>query len=81
MEWRWVEFGNLVWLGEAFEPEKSAASGRPREEEKQATGNLHPRTVPVFKRKKAGANGSVVHITHDVLATIPFVTRHVDARS
>jgi hypothetical protein len=42
---------------------------------------LVPTNGPMFKRKKAGTGRSVTHLTHDVLATVPFVTRHVDAGS
>jgi hypothetical protein len=55
MEWWREEFETLVLLGKAFEPEKSGASERQREEEEQATSDLCPQTVPLFKRKKAGA--------------------------
>jgi hypothetical protein len=42
---------------------------------------LVPTNGPLFKRKKAGAGRSVAHLTHNVLATVPSLTRHIDARS
>jgi hypothetical protein len=36
---------------------------------------------PLFKREKAGAGRSVAHLTHDVLATVPLVMRHINVKS
>jgi hypothetical protein len=36
---------------------------------------------PLFKREKAGAGGSVAHLIHDMLATVPPVMRHVNVKS
>jgi hypothetical protein len=81
MEWRRIEFGTLILFNEGFEPGRFGASRQPREEEEQGTGDPRPRTVPLFKREKAVAGGSVAHLTQDVLATAPFVMRHVDPQS
>jgi hypothetical protein len=78
MEWRRRKFGTLIRYGEGFEPRGFGASKRLREGKKQATGDPHPRTVPLFKRGRACASGSVAHLTHDVLETTPFITCHID---
>jgi hypothetical protein len=36
---------------------------------------------PLFKRKKAGAGGSVAHFPHDALANVPPIMCHVNMRS
>jgi hypothetical protein len=80
MEWRRREFGTLTWSGEGFEPRRFGASRQPREGEKQATSDPRPRMVTLFKTRRAGTNGLDAHLTHDVLATAPFVMRHVDVQ-
>jgi hypothetical protein len=53
-----VEAQNLN-LGGALKPGDSGASGRLREEEKQMTGDLFPRTAPCLKGRRRAPAGQL----------------------